>query len=816
MSSPKFLLKAFLATFLYLNILSSSIGQSISGRVLNTEGKAIDFSSVLLLSDSMTAAAKTFTDEQGYYSFEDVQAGNYMIKVSSISGESVYVPSFIYSGSSIKIKDLQLDQSIKLSELDVSADRQTIELKADRKVFNVSQSLMAEAGTAEDMLKQVPSVQVDNDGEVSLRGNSNVLILIDGKQTAMFGTTNAEIIQQLPAGSIDVIEVMTNPSSKYDAQGMGGIINIVLKKTNQKSKQGSLTLGAGNGDRYNGSFNYTVSNGKTKLGFNLNSRNVNRDDFFKTTRTVYDPYTSLYSEGDHEKRRSRTFGNVTLEQQMRQKDVLSIGLQGSYNYIRNLEKNYAYYRNLAGGDDSSMYREMPFDVNPHSVGTEISYTWHPADGHKIVFSDSYNQFRAERNQSFSTTKYGADNEIIGIDTVQTLKGDGRNVRNIAQADYVYNISEFYTLESGAKYQMGNFSSANQATKTFGSYTGVDSLLTNDFDYDEDYWAVYASLRAALSDKWSAQAGLRYEDFRYRGQSISVEDDIEVSFQNFFPTAFLSYKASDKSAWQLNYSKRVNRPRFYWLFPYINLSDPLNLRVGNPELRPEFMHIGELSYEFKSPGHQLIGTGYLQYTTDLIQRVYNFNPDGTALLIRENLNSSMTYGLDLTHVWTWDKVDWTFNANFFNTEIDGGNISTEISNSGSSWFLKSLVNYGITKKLKLQWTANYLAKAAIAQGIRDPQWYTDLGLRYSALDNKLVFTLNFNDLFNSYRTVQIMDGQELYQHIDRKPNSRYVQLSVTWNFINTLNSNKGKSGQKKSGVKDRNSNFDPGGDSGGEG
>ncbi len=807
--------KAILAILLLAPIMSWS--QGISGKVENEKGEAVDFASVLLLADSSTVVAKTFTDERGGFVLDSVAAGSYMLRVSPLSGNSVYVPSFSYTGGALKLPAILVSQVTMLEDVTVSADRQTIELQADKKVFNVSQSLMQEAGTAEDMLRQVPTVQVDNDGGVSLRGNSNVLILIDGKQSAMFGSENADIIQQLPAGSIEKIEVMTNPSSKYDAQGMGGVINFVLKKTNSNTKQGSLTLGAGTGDRYNASLNYNVSKGNTKLGFNLNARNMNRDDFFKTTRTIPQPYTSIYTEGDHQKRRSRSFANVTMEQTLKNKDILTVGLQGSYNYIANLEKNTADYLSSDGSVDSSIYREMPFDVNPHGIGVELGYTHHFTENQKLQFSNSFNRYRADRHQDFETRKTDAQGNIIGVDTLQTLSGDGGRLNNVAQLDYSNDINDKYTLEAGAKYQYNTFSSSNAATKKFADDEVYDSLLTNSFSYHENFYAAYASMRMSLSDKWEAQAGLRYEDFAYLGEAASVEDEIEVTYRNLFPTVYLSYRASDKSSWQWNYSRRVNRPRFWHLFPYVNVSDPLNTRIGNPALQPEFINISELSYEYKIPNHQLISTAYVQYTTDLIQRIYTFNTDGSSVLVPYNLNSSITYGIELTHVWTWNKLgDWTLNFNGFNTQIDGDNLGGDIGNSGASWFLKSLANFNLYKNLKLQWTANYLASAAISQGKREPQWYTDLGFRYSILSNKFVFTLNANDIFNSYRTVTVLDTEELYQRIDRKPNSQFVQLSVTWNFINTA---KGSGGQRKKGrggIQDRNSNFDPGGDSGGEG
>ncbi len=798
-------------------ISSSALAQVLSGNVKDASGDPIDYVIIDLIQDS-TSVQKVFTDEEGEYIMPDVKPGRYLIKASSPGIKTVYSPPFSMTSSGLRVPTIVILDVIKLDEAVVSGERQVIELKADKKVFNVDKSLMSAAGTAEDILKQVPSVNVSNDGEVSLRGKTNVLILIDGKQSSMFGTTNADIVQQLPAGSIERVEVMTNPSSKYDAQGMGGIINIILKRADNQSKQGSLTLGAGTGDRYNGSLLYNVSKGRTKIGFNLNSRNSNKDDYFFSVRTIDDPYINLNTTGDHEKRRTRSFANMSLEQRVRESDVFSISVQGSYNDIRNDEINNAYYLNTDLGQDSSLYRRMPFHVNPHGIGTNIAYKWTIDDRQKIAFSNDFNHYWAERSQSFLTQKFNGENEQIGVDTTQEVMGSGRYINDVAQMDYDYQVSEPFSLEAGLKYQFSRFRSQSLATKVYTQYEEVDSILTNSFDYDRNFFAAYTNLKYKFDEKWSGQIGLRYENFSYNGTSISVENPIKISYQNLFPSVFLSYLPNEENAFQLNYSRRVNRPNFFQLFPYVNLSDPLNIRVGNPALEPEFIHIAEFSYGWKKPGHQLISTLYTQYTTGLIQRIYTYNADGSSVLMPFNLNSSLTYGLDLTHVWTWEKIgDWTFNFNAFNTQINGDNIGTDVGNSGASWFMKSFANFSVIKNLKLQWTINYLAEAAISQGVREPQFWTDLGAKYSMLDGKLDFTLNANDIFNTYRTVTEIDTEGLYQRIDRKPNSRYLQLSVTWNFIRLGESGNSRRGRGSSGgLKDRNGNFNPGGGSDNDG
>ncbi len=791
--------------------------QKISG-VLSSGVKKLDAAEVLLLDTSLNKVASTYTDPDGTFVLE--------------SDSGIYILAFKKSGYDTKQVKINLKENIyrevnmtavqELEGATVTAERKTMQLMADKKVFQVDKSLMADVGTAQDVLSQVPTVNVSSDGDVSIRGKSNVTILIDGVQTTMFGNTNAEIIEQLPASSIENIEVMTNPSAKYDAQGMSGIININLKKTSSRNKQASASIGLGTAGRYSGKLQYSTQKNGNRWAFNLSGLGNNRDDIKTTDRLLEDPFVHTISYADHEKRRARFFLNNTYRKTWKSNDYLELSISAAIRRIRNKEDNNADYLNSLGTIDSSIHRYMPLQLSPWSLGGSVNYKKFLGSNKKqdINTKVDFNNFKAEVSQDFFTTKVDADGNQLGVDTSQIVRRRGQFRNGVAQIDYANNEKENWNWDAGAKYQFTSFVSTSDAKKYFLDEVYEDSLLANNYDYTQKLRAIYTNLRYKWDD-WSLQAGLRYEDFSYNGKLLTYDDVLEVSYRNFFPSAFLNYIINDKNSMQLSYSKRVNRPSFFQLFPYLNISDPLNARVGNPELKPEYIHNTELSYMYKSDKQQLISTLYAQYTQDIIQRLLTFTPDGGSLLKPYNLLASWTYGLELAHVWNFTKNgDWTLSVNAFNTEIDGSNFSSTVGNQGASWFLKSLLNYRLPKNFKLQWTANYLAKAYISQGLRSPYWWTDLALRKDFMDNKFSVTLNANDIFNTYRiqTQYELPEDGLYQYYDEKPNSQYVQISFSWNFRQgaAKNGTKDQKDSKSTELKNRNSNFEIKNSGGGDG
>ncbi len=807
-----------LGFYLMLLLLSvSASAQKISG-LLRSGIKPLDAVEVLLLDTTLDKVQSVYTNADGVFEMQ-VDPGVYILAFKKAGYDTRQLKIQLNSEDIYREIDMSGEQMLEAAT--VTAEKKTMQLMADKKVFQVDKSLMADIGTAQDVLSQIPTVNVSSDGEVSIRGKSNVTILIDGVQTTMFGNSNEEIIQQLPASSIENIEVMTNPSAKYDAQGMSGIINIRLKKTSNRSRQYSASLGLGTAGRYSGKLQYNTQKGNNKWAFNLSGLGNNADDVKTTDRLLENPHVHTISHADHEKRRARFFLNATYRHTWASQDYLELSTNGGIRKIKNRENNVAQYLNTASTVDSSINRFMPLDLSPWSLGGSLNYKKFLGSQKKQNLNTKldFNNFRARVAQDFYTQKNAADGSLLGTDTAQIVRRQGHFINGIAQMDYSNTQKQNWSWEAGAKYQFTRFVSTSDAHKYFLQETVRDSVLENSYDYTQNLKAVYVNLQYAIAD-WSLQAGLRYEDFAYLGTMLSYDDEIQVNYRNLFPSVFLNYRINEENSSSLSYSKRVNRPSFFQLFPYLNISDPLNARVGNPELKPEYIHNMEWAYMLKKKKIQLISTLYTQYTQDIIQRLLTFRPDGSSLLKPYNLLSSWTYGLELAQVWNFhQKGDWTLSANGFNTRIDGSNFANSVGNQGMSWFLKSLLNYQLPHHFKLQWTTNYLAKTYISQGVRSPYWWTDLALRKSFGGDRFSVTVNANDIFNTYRIEtkyeQAEDG--LYQYFTEKPRSQYVMLSLSWNFSEGLAQNGGKASiQDRKKPVNRNSNFEIKNSGGGDG
>ena len=808
---------------------------SISGVIKNQAKQGIpDVSLALLRSNDNSLAKGNTSNEDGSFIIENVSEGSYKLRISSLGLAEQIIDNIIVTSSSnnIDLGIIIVAKSEKaLKEVEVVKERNMLEMSIDKKTFNVDKNITATGGTAADVLQNIPSVTVDATGNVSLRGKSNVTILIDGRPATLLAGDVASALQALPSASIESVEVITNPSSKYDAQGKTGIINIITKTNKNQGLNGTATLGIGTRDKYNGGLNLNMRKSKWNYALNSNFRISNNYQRTTTTRKNLANDSGSYTYGDGLREFDGSFNSITIGYSPDTQNTIS--LTQNINFMRFGNKGYQDFDLLSGPDNSynTQRRDEIFRGGPNSGSTNLNWKHKFKKPKQELTTDgSFSYSQTDINQTLRTYTLDADRNIASGITLQEIPSSNQNRNFNIQTDFSSPVGrKDGKLETGLKTQNFWFNSINNATITLPGATATkDLILQNQYEYQQHTHAAYINYNNKYK-KWSYQGGLRAEYAAYDGQGGAVTmTQYSNFFLNLFPTAYLAYQVKQNQQLYINYSRRTDRPFFRSLLPYLNISNALDTNSGNPNLKPEFIDNVEFSYNIQLPkGNNIMASVYFQNTNNLNQNFTKTYADGTSFTQPVNLSSGRTYGLELTAktqiLKPWDA---TISTNFFQNKINGDNIDPSISNDGFSWFAKLNSNYKFSKQLSLQLMANYESAKPAAQGRLQEVYWMDLALKGNFLkNNKASVTLNVTDIFNTRKYTTNYNLPLYFQSIYRDRETRIATITFTYKFGRTefggMDAGRGKRGkggssEQKKELKERDGNLKSGGDDEGGG
>ncbi|MBL7717280.1 MAG: TonB-dependent receptor [Flavipsychrobacter sp.] len=781
---------------LLLPVLSFAQNGKITGRLADGKNNPISYATVVLMKADSSVLDGATSADNGSFEIDAPAPGSYLLKVSAIGAAPRFIGDINISpetpGKDVGVITLSFTTQ-NLDEVQIVSEKSVMEMYVDKKVFNVDKNITTAGGSATDVLSNVPSVSVDVDGSVSLRGKGNVTILIDGKPATLLGSDVNTALQSLPAASIDNIEVITNPGAKYDAQGVTGIINIVTKRDKKFGFNGSVNAGAGTRDKYNGGLNLNAKNTRWNVFLNSNFRN-NRN--YNRNSNGRDNFNSaLYYRGADTGTRTFTgwFNSLGAEYIINKNNTLT--LTQNVNYMRWGNKGVSYFGTYADSLNQPLALRQRFSESrggPLSFATNLDYKHKfRKEKQEITSSINYANSAMKHRQQYNT--YDAFDPADGnyhTNLYENTPGEGGNSSLNAQADFTTPFAlKNGKLDAGWKTQLFWFRSANRPTIT-NRLTGVESfnpVLYNDYYYRQQNHAAYASF-ADQQGKFSYMAGLRLEYTGYdgnvrRGDTTQPYVYYTNNFLNLFPSVFLSYKLPKDQSVYLNFSRRINRPSFWNLMPFVDLSNPQDTSMGNPNLKPEFIYNAELNYNrmFKK-GHNFMTSAYYQYTSGMIERYRRFYSDGTSFSQPQNLATGLTYGLELIGrmqllpIW-----DATVNFNLFRNEVRGTNIAPELNNSGTAWFTKANTNIRLPKGFSLQLNGNYESPKVLAQGKLQEVYWVDIALRKNFFNNKATLVLNVSDVFDTrkYSTDFLYDTYLQTSYRDRE--TRIGNISFTYRF-----------------------------------
>ena len=786
----------------------------IKGIVMDGElGGPLEFVTVQVKakgSDKIVQGSVTGSD--GNYTIGGLKKGEYVVTFSYIGYEEVSKNISISSDNQIlSLGELTLaEDANQLGEVEVVAKRPQMRFEIDRKVFDATQDIAAEGGSASDLLSNIPSVEVDNEGSVSLRGNSSVTIWINGKASGLTADNQADILDMMPAGDIKQVEVITNPSARYSPEGTAGIINIILKDDRKPGYYGSVKVGADTDGGYQASGNINYSSSKVDAYANLNYRNREFKGGGITSRLNTTDNSFLDQTNDSKRQHNNWFGRFGATWHITKSDDLAFNVTGMtgggdnsenihYNSIDS-QKNTIYTsdRITNGDSDTKMYN------------LELNYVHKFSENSNIDLMVSNNQWRRDGMNIFRQSTVYTDPSQIANPLYQTQENDIKDKTWEVQADYTNKISDMARIEAGYKgtFQR-NASPVDTYTGTTAEDIRQDESLYNRFLYNQDVHALYMTYGGKW-DKLSYQAGLRGEYWRVDTRSLDFDQEFngkasetfEKDYFKLFPSAFISYALPKNNELQVNYTRRLRRPWGGQLNSFRNISDASNISFGNPELTPEYSHSFELNY-IKSweSGHTLSLSGYYRSTDDVIQRIRFLNTeDNVMYTTSENVAKSQASGLEIVGKDKLFKIlDLTTTVNLYYSKLDGfsylpqGAETPVIGDTDESfaWNVRMIANLSLPWGVSLQGTGNYNSKQLMAQGHREPNYSVDLGLRKSFLSDKLTLSINARDLLDSrkFRTVTAGDG--FWQDSENWRGGRRVGFTLTYNFGN-MNKKKDKS------------------------
>lgn len=809
------------------------------GKVVDEAGKPIEGASVQLLQNKMDTVLKKrrdfvvailLSDKRGDFSIDKLAIlSSYQLLITAV-GHKTFNEKVAFDlkmgGGDMSQMANAIDKDLgnikmardeqQLQAVVVAGEKNLLQMNIDRKVFNVDKSLTSVGGTAVDVMKNVPSVNVDIDGNVTLR-NATPQIFIDGRPTTL-------TLDQIPADEIESVEIITNPSAKFDASGGGsGILNIVLKKNRKAGYNGNVRANIDSRARFGLGADVNIKQGKINFFANgmynqrksLSTQSVDRVDHLDGVTVIQSQKSKPENNGHFafaragfdyfaDIRNTFTLSGVIVNGSFSNESLLNITRDSNYVSSTSSEKGTT---NTNG------------NFTFHNYGGVLSYKHNFAKPNKDITADiNYNYSKNSNHSDFSTQYFDLNNNPKTPLYQQQILGGGTTKYFTAQTDYTNPISDKIKLEAGLRASVRNYSSYNENyiySSLQSKYISIPGLNSK-YQFNDQVYAAYTTFSQKLKN-FTYQLGGRLESSKYSGKLIDSNQVFSNSYPfSFFPSVFLTQKINDKQDIQLNYSRKINRPNFFQLIPYYDFSDSLNISRGNPNLVPEFTNLFELSYDLNMKnGNNIIATAYYRQTNNLITR-YQYRDkspvpgkiDSIFISSFANANSSSAYGLEVTS--TNKLASWwslTSNVNIYNSKINGNNLESDLNNQKVSWFGKLNNQFKLPKNYSIQLTADYTSKTitppnrsgggggrffgggdlATANGYTDPLYGVDIALKKDFLKDKSAsLTLSMNDIFRTrlYRThSQSNFSSTVYsiQDNERRRDPQMLRLNFNWRF-----------------------------------
>ena len=743
------------------------------------------------------------TDAGGNFNVSGLKDGKYTLTLTFMGYKDVTRQFEITPAKrEVQFKLLYMAEDAKqLNEVTVTGQRATMKLEVDRKSFDVGQLISNAGQSASDVLDNVPSIEVDNDGNVSLRGNSSVEVWINGKASGLTSDNRAQILQQLPAESIERVEVIDNPSAKFSAEGSAGIINIVLKKDRKAGYYGSVQAGGDTRGGANTSFNVNYNSRLIDSYLNIGYRHRANTGHMESQQTS-NTYNQTY-DSDSKQRGNNLFTRAGVTLHATTKDDFS--LSGMLMHGGGNSHSYTPYIYTAVANGLNNYQLDRLNRSRTGMDMrygEFNYRHSFTDKHFIDFTANLSSWKMNGDNWYQDSTV-IDNVDDATYSYQYRPQYINNHRKELKLEYENQITKNFKIEAGYN---GNFSRENTPQESYidnssfdGTNASEDKLFFNRFIYKQDLHAFYTTLSYKFG-ALSLMGGLRGEYWRVNTESYTWEQEHDASLREqpfkkdyfqLFPSVFMSWQMTETQQLQLNYTRRLRRPWGGQLNSFRDTRDATTVSFGNPYLTPEFSNSFSLNYLKQWNDHSLLVSAYYRPTTDVIQRIsYKNQEDGLFYQTSMNVAKSLSTGLEMTvKNKLWRILDLTTSANAyyyrlngFSYDIDGQTV-TGNSDHNFTWNARMTASLMLPYDISIQSTGRYTARQVITQGYRKANYSIDFGARKNFFNKLFTLSVNCRDLLDSRRFETFTSGPNFTRHQINRRGGRRVSMTLTWNFGN---------------------------------
>jgi len=755
----------------------------ISGIIMDSIANLpMEYTSIALFKKNNELTTGTISNEHGRFFIENIKPGRYYIKVSFMGYEDKYIRdiSINMENHIIKLKKIYLLESMQsLNEVVIDGSAPRVDFQIDKKVINVSKQITSTSGSAVEVLENIPSIKVDIDGNVSLRGNSGFTVLIDGRPSVLDAN---DALQQIPASTIDNIEIITNPSAKFDPDGSAGIINIITKKNKLQGFSGVANVNVGTYNKYGGDIllNFKKRNTNIYFGADYDTREFPGSVYNERITYSKDTIKTIMN-GDMERKRRKWGIKTGLDYTLGDHDIIGVGFRfGERKMEGNTISTYDEWRM----SDDSHYIYDNYDIKNrggyfYSVSANYLHKF-KGKGHQIKFDASYDNRDFEDN---STNELSEKNVVV--DGRKNLESGPTNRIN-AQVDYTLPLNKTNKIEAGAKTRFTQ-SEDNTELYTLDIPSG-EYELQEAYSYKTTYERNIHALYGIYSGEWGNlgyQGGLRGEYTYRKIATEGINEAFGINRWDFFPSIHFSYQLPKDHQLMASYTRRIQRSRGWYLEPFITWQDAFNVRQGNPDLLPEYIDSFELGYMKNiNDKHMISLEGYYRITNNKVERIRSVYKENVMMTTYENVGKDYSLGVEMMlsfKIFKWWEMDLM--GDVYNYKVEGVLYEQDFSNSSTNWSSRFNHTFKIKKNTKIQINSMYNGESVTAQGTTAGYYMVNFAAKQDFLDKKLSATFQVRDIFSTAKHDFTSSGPDFYNHSEYVRKSPTVTLSVSYRFNN---------------------------------
>ncbi len=759
----------------------------IQGKITDEKSQnAMEYTNVVVYKQSDSSLVTgTVSDVNGFFNLRNIPYGMYFLKAKFLgyNEKTIDKVKLTPKKTSVDLGVISLSPaSTNIDDVEVIAEQSPILYKLDKKVITVNSNLNSGGGTAVDVLENTPSVQVDIEGNVSLRGSSNFTVLVDGRPSPFSGS---DALEQIPAGSIEKIEIITNPSAKYDPDGTAGIINVISKKRSLEGTSGMIDLNADSNGSYGGNVIFSLKKEKVSYSLSADIKDRQRRGYRESDVWSIDGDTTYftYSKGEREGARSGSSIKAGIDYQISKNDNLALNFRtGSMGFDRNAFSDYTEWTDpltdtIFRISDDFMSRNSTY----YSSNIDYQHNFN-TDGHNLkasVFYETSDSYSEDGTDLFNTDR------IITEGLKSYEDGDGYESR--VKIDYTLPFSEWSKFEAGYQTRI------DDETEAYGVYQRVfpggdfssDAIDQTESKYKRMIHSGYA-IYANEWDKLGYQLGLRGEYTKRTMENTATNQTYTIDRFDYFPSAHFSYQLPADQQLMASYSRRIDRPRNYWLEPFITYRNAYTLWQGNPGLKPEYINAMELSYK-KQFGQSFVSVeAFYRNTRNKVERIRNVYSEDVMLHTVANVGEDFAKGLELMlnlNLAKWYNLNFMGSAFDYSYKIDSEFLESQDPGHSTNWDVRLKNTFKLWKNVKFQVDGSYRGPSVTAQGTREGYFMTSSAIRSDFFDNKFSLTLKFKDIFGTGKHEYTSEGPGFYSKMLFERNPQVLSINLSYKINN---------------------------------